>query len=236
MNNKIIGLALILTAGCTFLSGCGKSGNDRKLKNMAVQYVREKYGFRAKASRISNDGISWLTPIWEKSKAGIVEMKYEGKTFCVHADLDSGVDRCTDNYLEDEFGERIAAPFQNIQCAEKDIMVSYTEGHYKHLVGKDIKTFDDLIADERIPGIYVDINTYGLDTDSVSSIDMSGMPWISTVSVYDWLDRSYLDTDDPMYSTPYTEQLVLKCYAEYNADPSKCPTAFKNAEKGKFLP
>ena len=235
MNNKIIGLLLIIIAGCTMLTGCGASGNTRKLKSMAVKYVKEKYGFKAKANRVSNDGISWLTPIWEKSKAGIVEMKYEGKTFCVHADLNSGVDSCTDNYQEDEFCEKIAAPFQNIQSADKEIVVAYTEGQYKHLVGKNIKTFDDLIADERIPGIFVYIYTYGLDTDSVSSMDMSDKPWISTVSVYDWQDPSMLHSDYKPVTAPYTEELILKSYAEYSADPSKFSLSLENGEKGRFV-
>ena len=34
-------------------------------------------------------------------------------------------------------------------------------------------TFDDLIADERIPSIYVFIYTYGLDPDSLDSVDLS---------------------------------------------------------------
>lgn len=32
--------------------------------------------------------------------------------------------------------------FQDIRCDEKDFVVAYTEGDYKHLVGKDVKTFD----------------------------------------------------------------------------------------------
>ena len=67
MNNKIIGLLLIIIAGCTMLTGCGTSGNTRKLKSMAVKYVKEKYGFKAKANRVSNDGrgkLSVFMRIW----------------------------------------------------------------------------------------------------------------------------------------------------------------------------
>ena len=145
--NKLIKLTLLIFAGCALIPGCGSSGRTRKLKSMATKYVKEKYGIRAKAGRVSNDGISWLTPIWEKSKAGIVEMKYDGREFYVHADLELGVDQCTDNYLEDEFCDRIVSYFQDIRCDEKDFVVAYTEGDYKHLVGKDVKTFDDLILE-----------------------------------------------------------------------------------------
>ena len=85
----MVGLTILAACGFALLSGCGASGNTNKLKSMAVRYVKEKYGFKAKSKRISNDGISWLTPIWEKSKAGIVEMTHDGKTFYVHADLNS---------------------------------------------------------------------------------------------------------------------------------------------------
>ena len=232
--NKIIGTALLIIAGCTLLPGCGASGQTRRLKRMATEYVKEKYDIKAKAGRVSNDGISWLTPIWEKSKAGIVEMKHDGRTFYVHADIDLGVDQCTDNYLEDEFCERIASPFQSISCDDKDIVVAYTEGHYKHLVGKDVKSFDDLIADKHIPGIFVYIYSYGLDTDSVDSIDLSDMPWLSTVSVYDWTDSSLVHSEYKPVTVPYTEQLVLKCYAEYNTDPSRYSAYFENYEDGRF--
>ena len=87
--NKMVGLTILAACGFALLSGCGASGNTNKLKSMAVRYVKEKYGFKAKSKRVSNDGISWLTPIWEKSKAGIVEMTHDGKTFYVHADLNS---------------------------------------------------------------------------------------------------------------------------------------------------
>ena len=143
---------LILSLVCsTTLAGCGSSGRTRKLKSMAVRYVREKYDFKARPGRVSNDGISWLTPIWEKSKAGIVEMTYGDRTFYVHADLDLGTDGCTDNYMEEEFCSRIASDFEDIPCEDKEITVTYTEGHYKHLVGKDVRTFEDLIADEKVP-------------------------------------------------------------------------------------
>lgn len=232
--NKIVGLTLLAACGCALLSGCGSAGNTNKLKSMAVRYVKEKYGFKAKTKRVSNDGISWLTPIWEKSKAGIVEMTHDGKTFYVHADLNSGVDGCTDNYMEDEFCERIAAPFKDIQCAEKEITVAYTEGQYKHLVGKDVMTFDDLIEDERIPGIFVYIHTHGLNPASVSSIDLTDLPWISTVNVYDWTDPSVLRSENKPVGTPYSEQFILKCYAEYNVDPTRYGASFENYEKGKF--
>ena len=232
--NKIGYLIILTITGCALLCGCGSSGQTRRLKSMATKYVKEKYGFKAKAKRVSNDGISWLTPIWEKSKAGIVEMSYDGKEFYVHADLDLGVDQCTDNYLEDEFCDRIASAFQSILCDDKDITVAYTEGHYKHLVGKDVKTFDDLIADERIPGIFVYIYTYNLDSDSLNSIDMSEMPWLSTVSVYDWADPALAHIQDRPVTTPYIEELVLNCYAEYNADPSRFPAYFEDYEQSKF--
>ena len=67
--NKLIRLTLFILAGCALLPGCGSSGRTRKLKSIATEYVKEKYGIKAKAGRVSNDGISWLTPIWEKSKA-----------------------------------------------------------------------------------------------------------------------------------------------------------------------
>ena len=51
--------------------------------------------------------------------------------------------------------------FQDIRCDEKDFVVAYTEGDYKHLVGKDVKTFDDLIADERLPGLQVKTSVRG---------------------------------------------------------------------------
>ena len=215
--NKLIGLTLLIFAGCALIPGCGSSGHTRKLKSMATEYVKEKYGIRAKAGRVSNDGISWLTPIWEKSKAGIVEMKYDGREFYVHADLELGADRCTDNYLEDEFCDRIVSYFQDIRCDEKDFVVAYTEGHYKHLVGKDVKTFDDLIADERLPGIFVYIYTYGLDTDSLNSVDLSDASWLSTASVYDWKESLMVRSEYKPVTTPYTEQFMLKSYSEYTA-------------------
>ena len=184
---------------------------------MATEYVKEKYGIKAKAGRVSNDGISWLTPIWEKSKAGIVEMKYDGREFYVHADIELGVDQCTDNYLEDEFCDRIVSYFQDIRCDEKVFVVAYTEGHYRHLVGKDVKTFDDLIADERIPGIFVYIYTYGLDTDSLNSVDLSDASWLSTASIYDWTESSMVRSEYKPVTSPYTEQFVLKSYSEYTA-------------------
>ena len=215
--NKLIGLTLLIFAGCALIPGCGSSGHTRKLKSMATEYVKEKYGIKAKAGRVSNDGISWLTPIWEKSKAGIVEMKYDGREFYVHADLELGADQCTDNYLEDEFCDRIVSCFQDIHCDEKDFAVAYTEGHYKHLVGKDVKTFDDLIADERIPGIFVYIYTYGLDTDSLNSVDLSDASWLSTASIYDWTESSMVRSEYKPVTSPYTEQFVLKSYSEYTA-------------------
>ena len=232
--NKHIGLALLIFAGCSLISGCGFSGQTPKLKRMATEYVKEKYGIKAKAGRVSNDGISWLTPIWEKSKAGIVEMKHDDRVFYVHADLDLGVDQCTDNYLEDEFCDRIMSIFQDIRCDEKNFVVVYTEGHYKHLVGKDVMTFDDLIADERIPGIFVYIYTYGLDTNSLNSVDLSETPWLSTASIYDWKESSMVRSEYKPVGSPYTEQFVLESYAEYNADPSRYPAYFDDYEDGKF--
>ena len=232
--NKLVGLTLILIAGCALIPGCGSSGHTRRLKRMATEYVKEKYDIKAKANRVSNDGISWLTPIWEKSKAGIVEMKYDGREFYVHADIELGVDQCTDNYLEDEFCDRIASYFQNVRSDEKDLVVAYTEGHYKHLVGKDVKTFDDLIADERIPSIYVFIYTYGLDPDSLDSVDLSDASWLSAASIYDWTDSSLVHSEYKPVTTPYTEQFMLNSYAEYNADPSRYPAYFEEYEDGKF--
>ena len=232
--NKLIGLTLLIFAGCALIPGCGSSGHTRKLKSMATEYVKEKYGIKAKAGRVSNDGISWLTPIWEKSKAGIVEMKCDGREFYVHVDMDLGADQCTDNYLEDEFCDRIVSCFQDIYCDEKDFAVAYTEGHYKHLVGKDVKTFDDLIADERIPGIFVYIYTSGLDTDSLNSVDLSDAPWLSTAAIYDWTEASMVRSEYKPVTSPYTEQFVLKSYSEYTADPSRYPAYFEDYEEGKF--
>ena len=42
--NKIIGMALLLIAGCAQLPGCGAAGHSRRLKSMATEYVKEKYG------------------------------------------------------------------------------------------------------------------------------------------------------------------------------------------------
>ena len=232
--SKLIRLILFIFAGCALIPGCGSSGHTRKLKSMATKYVKEKYDIKAKAGRVSNDGISWLTPIWEKSKAGIVEMKYDGREFYVHADIELGVDQCTDNYLEEEFCDRIVSYFKDIRCDEKDFVVAYTEGHYKHLVGKDVKTFDDLIADERIPGIFVYIYTYGLDTDSLNSVDLSDASWLSTASIYDWTESSMVRSEYKPVTSPYEEQFALKSYAEYNADPSRYPAYFENYEDGKF--
>ena len=55
----MVGLTILAACGFALLSGCGASGNTNKLKSMAVRYVKEKYGFKAKSKRVSNDGISW---------------------------------------------------------------------------------------------------------------------------------------------------------------------------------
>ena len=112
--------------------------------------------------------------------------------------------------------------------------MAYTEGHYKHLVGKDVKTFDDLIADERIPGIFVYIYTYGLDTGSLNSVDLSDAPWLSTAAIYDWTEASMVRSEYKPVTSPYTEQFVLKSYSEYTADPSRYPAYFEDYEEGKF--
>ena len=226
---------LILSLACgTALAGCGSSGRTRKLKSMAVRYVREKYDFKARAGRVSNDGISWLTPIWEKSKAGIVEMTYGGRTFYVHADIDLGADGCTDNYMEEEFCSRIASDFEGIPCEDKEITVTYTEGHYKHLVGKDVRTFEDLVTDEKIPGIFVNIYTYGADPDYIRSMDMSDKPWVTTAYIHDWIDPSYVHSEYKPISSPYEDELIHKFYAEYCADPVRFPSRFDRYEEGRF--
>ena len=50
--NKIIGTALLIIAGCTLLPRCGASGQTRRLKRMATEYVKEKYDIKAKAGRV----------------------------------------------------------------------------------------------------------------------------------------------------------------------------------------
>ena len=60
------------------------------------------------------------------------------------------------------------------------------------------------------------------------------MPWLKTVSVYDWKDASLVRSEYKPVSSPYEEQFALKCYAEYNADPSRYSSYFENIEDGKF--
>ena len=66
--SKLIRLILFIFAGCALIPGCGSSGHTRKLRSMATKYVKEKYDIKAKAGRVSNDGISWQTL---KQSAGI---------------------------------------------------------------------------------------------------------------------------------------------------------------------
>jgi hypothetical protein len=56
-----VGLCASLLTGCL-------APRTAKLKNMAVEYVEAKYGFTAKATDVTVDGISWLEPGWNKGK------------------------------------------------------------------------------------------------------------------------------------------------------------------------
>ena len=218
---KIPVIFAAFAAGCILLTGCSSSGNSGRMKKLAEKYVKEKYGFRAKAGRVSTDGVSWLTPVWEKSKAGLVEMTYEGKTFVVHANIELGADHCTDNYMEDEFCSRLSSYLEDtIVCEDMETVVAYTEGNYKHMVGKDVKSFDDLLNDEKIPFISVYMYTYGLDTGSTAAIDLSAAPGVTDFALHDWNDPSVVHSEYKPVSSPHMDALMHRYYAEWAADDS----------------
>jgi hypothetical protein len=213
--NKYLIIALCAAIGGALLTGCGSSGNTQKLKKKAEQYVTEKYGFHAKAGRVSLDGLSWLDPIWEKSKQGIVEMDYEGKIFYVHATLEGSADACADNYMEDEWCSRISSYFEDkIVCDDQEINVAYTVGFYKHMVGKDILTYEDMIRDMGPVNVYM--NTYGLDPSCLSAIDMTQVPDVGGFYIYDWNDPADVHTKSEVTDSPRLERTHLRAFSSFD--------------------
>lgn len=214
MNKKTIFVLCSAAAGL-LLTGCGAHSNTRKLQKMAEQYVSEKYGFKAKAGNVKNDSISWLEPKSNKSKAGIVEMTYKGKTFGVHAYTGSSVDDCSDNYMEDEWCSRIVSGFaDNIRCDDMVTNITYGIGFAQHMVGKDIMTYDDLIKKYGPFNVYV--NTYGLEPDSISAINISDIPEIGELYIYDWKDRSAIHKETLVTDKPTYERTELCSFAYFD--------------------
>ena len=166
---------------------------QRRLRRMATEYVKRKYGFRAKAGRVGTMSIGWLEPTWHKGKSGYVEMTYEGKAFYVRASLLARTDDCTDTYQLDEFAERIIGPLKSF-LGREDLHASVQYGGRDFggcYLGMDVATFEDLV--DHIGGIEVTVSTYGLSESLVAQLDLSYLGKNPRVGIYDWHDNRVVE-------------------------------------------
>lgn len=174
----------------SLLTGCF-APRTLRLQNMAVNYVEAKYGFTARATDVVEDGVSWLEPAWNKGKSGEVEMSYDGKTFYVRADLDAGMQGCSDTYQEEEFTERITNIVRDeLSCEQLCTSMDFGVGNTLHYLGIDVLTIDDLLKKGDLD---VRVSTYGLDHTKVASFDTTRLGTNPKIGIYCWKDSSLVD-------------------------------------------
>ena len=179
-----VGLCASLLTGCL-------APRTAKLKNMAVEYVEAKYGFTAKATDVTVDGISWLEPSWNKGKSGRVKMSYDGKTFYVQVYLNEGVRDCTDTYQEEEFVEYLTDIVQDeLSCERLCATMDFGVGNTLHYLGIDVLTIDDLLKRGNLD---VRVSTFGLDHSKVASFDTTRLGANPKIGIYCWKDSSIVD-------------------------------------------
>ncbi|MBR3158668.1 MAG: hypothetical protein IKG18_04500 [Atopobiaceae bacterium] len=159
-----------------------------RLRRMAVEYVKRKYGFRAKAGRVGTMSIGWLEPKWHKGKSGYVEMSYEGKTFYVRASLRARTDQCSDTYQMREFADRIIGPLRDsLEYAGLCAHVQYGDRDFGGCyLGMDVTSFEDLVRS--VGSIEVTVSAYGLDESRIAQLDLSYLGESPRVGIYDWED------------------------------------------------
>ena len=179
-----VGLCASLLTGCL-------APRTAKLKNMAVRYVEAKYGFVAKATDVTVDGIGWLEPAWNKGKSGRVEMSYNGRTFYVYADLDEDVRDCSDTYQEEEFVEAITNIVQDeLSCERLCVTMDFGTANTLHYLGIDVQTIEDLLKKGNID---VRVSAYGLDSSKVANFDTTRLGANPKIGIYCWKDPSIVD-------------------------------------------
>ena len=180
----VLGLCASLLTSCF-------SPRTGKLKSMAVTYVKEKYGIKAKAEDVSVDAIGWLEPVWNNGKSGLVAMTYEGKTFYVRVDIGAGVEACTDTYLQQDCNERIESIVkEELACERLCVEASYGPDSYSQYVGIDIKSVDDVLE---AGNIEVRVSAYGLDAGRVERFDTSRLGPNLRIGIYNFKDPKVVD-------------------------------------------
>ena len=189
----MISAPLLAAAGFGAFLVADRKDHTGRLQRMARAYVKRKYGFKARASRVQTMAIGWLEPTWHKGKSGYVEMTYGKTSFHVRADLRSGTDSCSDTYQMREFTERILGPIRDgLACDKLCATVRYGDRDFGgSYLGLGVKSFEDLVRD--IDNVEVVVSTHGLDHSRIDRLDLSYLGQKPRVGIYDWEDASVVE-------------------------------------------
>ncbi len=178
---KRIALLMALTACLGMLSGCGKSA-EKIVKRAATDYMKEKYAITPNVKDVvlksSGDG-------------GTVTMEAEGRLFDVEISM-SDPSANGDNFMKKEFNARIDEYFRSRLRCESLYVVAWYGKPGQH-VGKEIKTFEDLIAG--VDNMQIMISAYGLDRSSVSNIDVADLGTNAQIFIADWISKDFVNDE-----------------------------------------
>ncbi len=107
---KVMYMGSLIMCMLLFVSGCATKEQMQKLakieeqaKNNAIEYIQEKYGFKAKVVAVEgHTGYDSIVPNHEPTGSATVTLKYEGKEFYVDITGEEVSTEGIDNYQSDE--------------------------------------------------------------------------------------------------------------------------------------
>ena len=156
-------------AGAGLLTGCGSY--DNKAGKIAAKYINEKYGIKAKASKVHISEKGWLEFSFTPPSSARVLMKYEDKEFQVFVPFESGVSGCTDNYEMDKITGEIRDYIEScLVCDKIAFNISYGYGYGQCMLTADIRSAEQLAEIDRTDA-FINVFVSGLDPESINNID-----------------------------------------------------------------
>ncbi|MCR4896425.1 MAG: hypothetical protein K5891_06575 [Lachnospiraceae bacterium] len=171
-------LLAALTVCLGLFAGCGYSA-ERIVQDLARDYIREKYEITpdVKGVKLNSAG-----------DGGTVTMESEGRIFDVEISIaDPSLNG--DNYMKKEYAARIDEYFRSRLGCESIYVVAWYGRPGQHL-GKDIRTFEDLVA--KVDNIQIMVSAYGLDRSSIAGINPADWGADTQIFVADWISRDFV--------------------------------------------
>ncbi|MCQ2532134.1 MAG: hypothetical protein MJ093_05450 [Saccharofermentans sp.] len=213
MKKKIFAAALALSF--IFVSTACASLSDEEedvAKTNAINYVKEKYGFKAKVEDVEPVIIDGIFP--SKGNTAKVSMSYKGDDFLVYVSHQEESSHGKDNYQWPEFTEIIQDEvYDQIDCDDAEIYVSLA------LADENVMDIDDYYDSCRTE---INVLTSDISNTSIENFDASFLGDNYEVSIRDYNNSfkgDFPKEDEFSFVGLYdTEPLYLDSYSIYRPD------------------